>query len=43
MIHEARVPAGGLVFNLDFCKIFVCMGARKTITCDNEGPVKAEA
>jgi hypothetical protein len=26
MIHEARVPAGRLVFNLDFCKIFVCMG-----------------
>jgi hypothetical protein len=26
MIHEDRVPAGRLVFNLDLCKIFVFMG-----------------
>jgi hypothetical protein len=42
MIHVGRVPAGRLVFNLNFCKIFVFMGAKKTITCDYEGPVKAE-
>jgi hypothetical protein len=31
MIHKGRVPAGLLVFNLDFCKIFVFMGGEENL------------